>query len=127
MKVYVASAFGNREEVKQVMAALRILGHKITHDWTNEAIDPAWPREQQETYLQDCGASDLAGVLAADVLVLVNHQDCRDAMTEFGIAIGVRAKTYVLYPERRNSVFFHRAVLCSSIPELLGELEYAYP
>jgi hypothetical protein len=122
MKVYVATAFPNREEAKAVMHALRAAGHVITHDWTGEAIDPAWPVERQEAYLRACGTADFEGVAEADALVLVNHQASRDAMAEFGMALGLGTPVFVLYPERRSSVFFHYAVPVGSVPELLEQL-----
>lgn len=123
MNIYVATAFPNLPEARGVMACLRDHGHTISHDWTGERIDPSWPLERQHAYLQECGAADLRGVLNADALVLVNHELSRDAMTEFGVAIGVGIPVYVLYPDRRASVFFHKAHLCSSVPALLQALK----
>lgn len=104
------------------MAALIEAGHLITFDWTQESLDPAWPQDQQDAYLQECGARDYIGVRSAQVVVLVNHAASRDAMTEFGIALGKGTPAYVLYPERRSSVFFHLAVLCADLPELIHAL-----
>lgn len=109
MRVYVATSFQNIAEAREVMTALRILGHSITHDWTNEAVDPSWPEWQQAEYLQECGSHDYRGVIDADCLVLINHEKSRDAMAEFGIALGRGIPVVVLFPERRSSVFFHRA------------------
>lgn len=123
MILYVASAFGNRPEVREVMRALTAAGHSISHDWTGEALDPAWTVEAQAEYLQKCGAADYAGVALADALVLVNHTEARDSMAEMGIALGMETPVLVLYPERRSSVFFHRAAaLCPSVESLLEAL-----
>lgn len=122
MKIYVATSFQNIPEARAVMDILRKAGHVITHDWTSEAIDPAWPKEQQDEYLQTCGASDYRGVCDSDAVVLINHDKSRDAMAEFGMALGMDRLVFVLYPERRLSVFFHMARLCNSIPELLTAL-----
>lgn len=127
MKVYVATSFSNITEARAVMAALEKDGHEITHDWTKEAIDPSWSAERQATYLQTCGAKDFEGVENADVLVLVNHALARDAMTEFGIAMGLRKPVCVLYPERRTSVFFHRAIKCPTLADLTFWLHYSDP
>lgn len=109
MKVYVASSFLNIEETRKVMAYLTSLGHEITHDWTTKAVDKSWPLDRQAAYLQACGGEDYIGVKMADCLVLVNHEKCRDAMAEFGLAMGMRKKIIVLFPSRRESVFFHLA------------------
>jgi hypothetical protein len=122
VKVYVATSFQNIPEARAVMQALQEAGHTITHDWTREKIDPAWSQERQEQYLQQCGSRDFDGVERADVLVLINHSASRDAMAEFGMALGRDQLVYVLYPDRRTSVFFHKARLCSSVPQLLNQL-----
>lgn len=124
MRLYVATSFSNIPEARRVMATLREAGHTITHDWTHEKLDPAWPKAQQAEYLQSCGARDFLGVTQADVVVLVNHAKSRDAMAEFGVALGLGKKVVVLYPERRSSVFFHRAVCVASVLELLTALRF---
>lgn len=122
MKLYIATSFLNILEARAVMMSLRQAGHTITHDWTRESVDPTWPADRQDAYLQRCGSEDYAGVLAADAVVLVNHAASRDAMVEFGVALGQRLPVYVLYPERRGSVFFHRAHLCADLPDLIVRL-----
>lgn len=123
MKIYVATSFQNIFEARAVMDLLKREGHTITHDWTQEQVNPDWPQAQQDAYLQRCGATDFDGVVSADALVLINHKASRDAMAEFGVALGLSKAVYVLYPERRTSVFFHRASLFASLPALLDELE----
>lgn len=125
MNLYVATSFKNIPEARAVMDALKAAGHRITHDWTYEALDPSWSPEQQDAYLQVCGAEDAAGVHKADALVLINHPELRDAMAEFGMALGQDKAVFVLYPGRRASVFFHRTTLCESLAELLPHLEEA--
>jgi hypothetical protein len=122
VKLYVATKFENAPEAREVMAVLTAAGHTITHDWTKEAVDPSWTPAQQYVYLQTCGAADLVGVENADALVLVNHPYLRDGMAEFGYAMGLGKDVFVLYPERRSSVFFHRAWLADSMEELISLL-----
>jgi hypothetical protein len=123
VKIYVATAYANRPEAVALMQLLEGEGHQITFDWTSHALDPAWTAAQQYDYLQSAGAQDFEGVITADALVLINHVAARDAMAEFGAALGRDIPVFVLYPERRTSVFFHRAVrLCNSIPDLLEAL-----
>jgi hypothetical protein len=124
MRVYVATSFKNIPEARAVMKALTEAGHTVTHDWTLEQVDPSWAPERQAAYLQECGAADYEGVRRADALVLLNHAESRDAMTEFGIALGAGIPAFVCRADRRMSVFFHRAYrLCNSTAELLRELE----
>lgn len=123
MKIYVATSFKNIPEARQVMAALRKAGHEISHDWTNEAVDQAWPLARRLAYLRKCGSADYAGVQAADAVVLINHDLARDAMVEFGLALGMSKPVFLLYPERRTSVFFHFAkAWCFSVNDLLAAL-----
>lgn len=108
MRVYVATSFKNIPEARAAQQALREAGHEITHDWTTKALDPAWPEWKREDYLRTCGDEDLAGVLSADVFVLINHEALRDGMAEFGVALGRGIPIVVVFPDRRSSVFFHR-------------------
>lgn len=121
-KVYVATSFQNITEARVLMLALEQAGHTVTHDWTTCAVDPSWPAEQQAAYLQDCGRADYNGVYQADAVVLINHTASRDAMFEFGAAVALGLPTFVLYPERRVSVFFHKAHLCADMTDLLAKL-----
>lgn len=122
MKIYVATAYGNREEARSIMGALLRAGHSISHDWTNDQLDPEWSPEDQAAYLRESGRRDYIGVTEADAIVLVNHRDSRDAMTEFGLSLGMDKMTFVLYPARRNSVFFSYARPVESVQALLAAL-----
>lgn len=124
MKIYVATAFGNKAEAQELMKILRALQHEITHDWTNETLDPSLSKEQQTEFLYKCGEADARGVFAADLLVLINHPECNDAKTEFGMAIGAGKPVVVLHPGRRGSVFFGHVLvtLCESLDEVLGAI-----
>lgn len=106
MKFYVATAYGNRAEARAWMDFLESKGHTITHDWTGKAVDPAWPQDVKDEYLDRCGADDLNGVSNADCVLFINHAECRDAMAEFGMALGFGIPVIVVYPKRRSSVFF---------------------
>jgi hypothetical protein len=124
MKIYVASAFSNIPEVEEVVALLEAIGHKITHDWTKERCLDEWTEEEKVDYLAKCGAADARAVRACEVLVLVNHEDSRDSMAEFGMAFGMGKQIVVFHPERRGSVFFHEpgVHLAATMPELLALL-----
>ena len=121
--LYVATAFGNRAEAKELMERLRTEGHTISHDWTGENVNPAWSLGIQSQYLQACGAADFRGVVEADAVILINHPECRDAMTEFGIALGRGIPVFVLHPDVKLSVFFHRAAAIGDVVDLFMWLE----
>lgn len=123
MKIYLASAFSNRDEVRAVMGALIAAGHSITWDWTDEAIDRSWPQEKQDAYISECGRKDYAGVVNADALVFINHKEGRDSRVELGIAMGLDIATYILFPDRHESVFFDYSTKCPTVGDLLEHLE----
>jgi hypothetical protein len=127
MRLYVAGSYRDTAAVREVMAAVKREGHTISHDWTEkEAISCGLPEGSPEyqAFLYQCGREDLQGVLSADGLVLVGHPMCRDAMAEFGMALGFGLPCFVFHPERRPSVFYtcDRVFLCRNFAELLGAL-----
>lgn len=101
------------------------LGHSVTHDWTRRAPDPDWPIHERQQYLRECGYADYQGVLECDVLVLVNHNDSRDSLAEFGIALGLGKRVIVYRPERRRGVFFHLVEQVSTLGALAALLRGA--
>lgn len=109
MNLYVATAFANAQEARNLMANLQRWNYTISYDWTGDALDPEWSATQTQTYLDRCGYNDFTGVRNADALVLINHAACRDSMCEMGIALGLGRPIFVLYPTRQNSVFFRFA------------------
>jgi hypothetical protein len=58
-------------------------------------------------------------------VVLINHDLLRDAMCEMGIALGSGKPVFVLYPDRRTSVFFHRTETFQEMVALLERLRRA--
>jgi hypothetical protein len=119
MLIYVASSYRNISEVREVQKICRDMGHEITVDWTQEIVDPEWPVAEKEAYLQDCGTRDYYGVMEADLVILINHEKARDAMVEWGLAMGAGVTNIVMYPERRHSVFWHLADdRCDSVETL---------
>ena len=119
MRIYVATSYKNIQEAQELMKALSDDGHTITHDWTNRIVDTFKPITEQEAFLDSCGQEDYLGVEGADAVVLINHELARDAMVEFGMAIGRDQLCYVLHSHRRYSVFFQYAQQPKSIKELL--------
>jgi hypothetical protein len=128
MRLYVAGSFRDTANVRDVMKALKLAGHVISHDWTEkEALECGYQEgtPEHQAFLYACGREDLEGVRSAEGLVLVGHELCRDAMAEFGMALGFGLPCWVLWPERRRSVFYtcDNVVRVGSVPELLREVE----
>lgn len=109
MKIYVASSILNREKVCDVIAELKAHGHEITQDWTKDIPDPKAPDFREQ--LWDCGKRDFAGVLAADLVFILNHPKGKDMFTEFGIALGSNKSIVFVDSHVNNSSFFR----CGSI------------
>jgi hypothetical protein len=85
MKIYCASKFESKGLVQEVANLLKALGHEITFDWTvHDAAGKT--AEELPAYLQLCAEQDLQGVLAADLLFLIDHPNCKGAYTELGAA-----------------------------------------
>jgi nucleoside 2-deoxyribosyltransferase len=63
VRIYVASSFENKEEVRDLYTCLEILGHTITCDWT----DHEEPYNYQQ--LQQWALDDAEGVEHCDALV----------------------------------------------------------
>lgn len=106
MKVYIASAFGNKAEVQSLRDKLVAAGHTITRDWTLEEVPtkPMTPAERT-AFDYECGMFDYQAVMDADALVLVQHPDSKNAQVELGIALGSGAMVAILHDERKPLIF----------------------
>jgi hypothetical protein len=96
MRVYVATKWSRKDEAAEVMAALRGLGHEITHDWTLEADPGDVSDEARRHYFGACAAADVDGVLDADVMLLLHDAACRGAFVELGVALAHGVKVLVV-------------------------------
>jgi hypothetical protein len=104
LKIYVASKFENKQQVRAVQQRLIDLGHTISHDWTNEAEgDRKGP--ELDAYLQECAIKDYNGVLEADAVLLITQPNMRGAFTELGMALAWGRVCYVV--GRTGNIFEH--------------------
>lgn len=87
MKIYVATKYEEWPRARDVAALLETWGHEITFKW--------W---EVQAPLKDKAQMDLAGVQAADALVVIFEQDLpyRGAFVEFGAALGAGKPIFVL-------------------------------
>jgi nucleoside 2-deoxyribosyltransferase len=106
LKVYVATAFKNRDEAKRVMELLKGHGCIITHDWTNESVEGRTGDDLME-YLRRCAWADVNGVKDCDVLFLINHPDGKGCFTELGIALGLQKHVVVVEEDSAHNIFIH--------------------
>lgn len=88
MKIYVASSFLNKAEVKETQALLRSAGHHITWDWTNHFATGARGSDEWQRCLFVGGRDDYKGIFDAQVGFILNDLRMRDTLTEFGMFLG---------------------------------------
>lgn len=94
LKVYVASGWGNREGARQFMERCQLAGFAVTYDWTAEINVLAFAAGAKAW----CAEQDLAGSLAADVLVAVEPAGPTCGMwVELGAALARRREGRILF------------------------------
>ena len=112
MKVYVAGRFTEKPVVQDAMRQLREHGHEITFDWTHHDAT-GLTGDNLAHYLRSAANADASGVIFCDVLLLLDHPDCRGAYTELGIAIGLQSRILVVgaiessIPGMWQNIFMH--------------------
>jgi hypothetical protein len=120
MKVYVASSFSRKDDVRAMQELLRAEGHEITYDWTPEDASGLAGVDLYEALLG--GAErDYAGVRDAEVLVVLHDDRGRGMATEFGIAIGLDKPIVVVgarvaQGEMRNVFYYLTGVIHADTP-----------
>lgn len=92
MKIYIASALANSDNVQKLRDRLISLGHTITYDWTTHN------RVDDVTKLQEIAYNEMNGVLDADLL-LVLWPGGFGTHCEIGIAAAVGKPTYMCIPD----------------------------
>ncbi|MFC6286575.1 hypothetical protein ACFP3Q_04420 [Nocardioides sp. GCM10027113] len=118
MKVYVAGALADVENVRAAQAAVMAAGHELTLDWTrgpDATLEGDYGSHPEHS--GRIAAHDLEAVLAADaVLVLASEHEGRGMFAELGAALALASRgelehVGVVGPIRHESVFFfHPAV-----------------
>lgn len=107
MRVYVASPFGEYRRARAAMQTIRSFGGTITHDWTGE-VD-RYPNDDAPPDVRIAHAKqDLAGVRAADVLLLLtgpNKAEGCGCWIEMGGALILGKRLVVTGPQRSRSIF----------------------
>jgi hypothetical protein len=98
MKVYIAGSSREIERARSAMAAVRVMGHIITHDWTAD-LD-AVGRPDHELSREECqpyAIRDLEAVASAEVFLFLHPvTESTGAWTELGYALRCRNDRYVL-------------------------------
>lgn len=126
MKIYVASKFERKDEVREVQAFLRDNGHEISSDWTQHDYSDV-PKEEQPAFLRKCAMEDLFGVIEADMLILMPDKTAGAHFTELGIALGLCIPIIVLGhkpDEHARNIFYNLSclVFCNTVDEVLAQI-----
>lgn len=114
MQVYVAGQLADTATVAEVQRRVRGAGHRLTHDWLPGA-GPVAPTDapDDDPAAAAIAAADLAGVMAADAVVLVasGTEPARGLFVELGAALaradlGLLEHVVAVGPIAQDSVFW---------------------
>lgn len=88
MRIYVASKFQNKVNVKKLQNLLVLAGHEITLDWTAHD-DSHLKGNEKYLYHMECAVECKRAVESADLLIfLADKRRMAGAFVELGMAIG---------------------------------------
>ncbi len=104
--VYVASAFGNKSEVKLVQNKLIEMGYVLSHDWSNNTFD-GLEGQALEDYRERCSDEDVLGVFNSDLLFMIQHGDGCASQSEMGMAIAWGKPVIIIHSDRKQNIFAH--------------------
>lgn len=130
VKVYVAGALADVEEVRAVQASVLAAGHDLALDWTRGPDAGVRDYASDPAVSAAIAADDLGAVLEADaVLVVVSGHEGRGMLVELGAALarahqGDLEHVVVLGAVVRDSVFYHHPAVrrVSGVDEWLADL-----
>lgn len=118
MKFYIASSFGNIEQVQKLSRRLTLNDWSHTYDWTQHG------RANSLENLEELGSLEVNAVKAADILVILLPAG-KGSHTEFGIALGLEKTIYLYSPNNhiydcdQTSTFYH----VKGVHKFVGEFE----
>lgn len=115
MKIYLASRYSRRDELRVIADELRGLGHTITSRW----LDTTWEEKERDSqvyssaappeYREKHSVEDLDDVLAADTFVAFTEEPRYGGRggrhIEMGAALAVGKRIIVVGP--RENLFYH--------------------
>ena len=132
MKIYVATNFSRRDEVKKIHDELRNLGYEISADWTTHIpIKPIKIFDKKITDLaKDYAVKDMKGVEDCDVFILITAKTGSGMYVELGAALlsnmmTGKPKIFVVGEHLEDNIFyFHPSVnLRKSVSQVIEELK----
>lgn len=127
MKIYIASRFDKRDEVKKLQKILIEKGHEIVGDWTDH--EPIKPYDKNQDAAKEYAADDINGVKNSDIFIILSDKAGTGMYVELGAAIASKIligkpEIYVVGDHNSRSMFyFHHAVKrTANIDDLLNIL-----
>ena len=108
-RVYVATAFANKQRAREVMDKLVSFGYEITYDWTIEEDDRIEGQIDELKWIRN-SLRDARAVDEADLLILLAEDGfvyC-SALAEFGMALGQKKPVYVIGNALNDRMLFLR-------------------
>lgn len=85
MRLYLAAPWVNRLDMPEIAAEFEAAGHEITHKWWD--VESKSESEYDKMFLRYCAIADVAGVVSADKVVVINRSKSEGKAVEQGIAI----------------------------------------
>lgn len=109
-KVYIAAAYGRREEMAQIAQPLVDAGHEITSRWLAGHHDkaPDGVELDSDAHWRWCAEDDIADLRAAEVCVSVlggGNRSRGGRHVEFGLAFALGKRLIILGVPSRENVF----------------------
>jgi nucleoside 2-deoxyribosyltransferase len=94
LKIYIAGKWEERKKVAHLMELFRIIGHKITCDWTTHE----YPTENIKDKLRDYAVTDIRGVADCDVFIFyaISQLGYRGAFCEMGAALALGKPVFII-------------------------------
>jgi nucleoside 2-deoxyribosyltransferase len=88
MKIYIAGPWVQKEDIAKIALQVEAEGHKITHKWWEVENGEELEANREPAELRRQGQLDLAGVMNADTVLLINSMKSEGKAVEQGIALG---------------------------------------
>lgn len=104
LSVYVAGGFTDKEDVRQWMKTLEDNGYRISSDWTKHKIIGSYV-DNPEISAQ-YATEDMVGVKNCDVLILKSKEAGAGANAEFGAAIALGKRVFVVGEGNTSKMFY---------------------
>ncbi len=124
-RVYVASSFEQKEDVRVIHRMLIDAGHEITADWTTHNEIASLESEQERKSLkQQYAVEDTEGVKSATVYaLLLGERKSTGAHIELGIALGASIGKVCLIGNPDESQLFYSHPAITVFPDVSSFIE----